>query len=522
MNGPVLPVSLPATRDTRVSHAVWLQAAAVLALSFAWLAATAWLRPLTLPDEGRYAGVALEMIRSGDWSVPTLAGLPFFHKPPLFYWITAAAMSVFGEIEWAARLASLLAATLGAGALYVLVRRWHGQRTARLTLLVLLTQPLWFLGAQFADMNMLVAGCICITIVLLAHAALQMQQQLPWRAALLAAYAFAALGVLAKGLIGAVIPALVMCVWLVSLKRWRTIGSLLWLPGIALFIAVAAPWFLRMQWEFPGFFHYFIVVQHVQRFAQGGFNNAEPIWFYAFALTALSLPWIAWLGLALWRRRAQRGAPQPLRRLMWIWLVVVVVFFSLPQSKLIGYVLPAVPPLAFLIADALGPVRRKHLVATAALAATVCLGVVAGVAIHPLPTHRHMAQALAARRLPSEPVVFIDEYFYDLPFYAGTRTPPMVVDDWSDPDVLKRDNWRHELADAAAFVPRTRANHLIGDDVLPARLCAAPVSWLIATDAVASRYPFLAGADRIESDNESTLWRVDSTRPAVAHSLHCH
>src|SRR4051794_21568336 len=64
---------------------VWLQrheALAAVAI-LAWLAATAWARPLWLPDEGRYVGVAWEMLRSGDWLTPRLDGLPFFHKPPL-------------------------------------------------------------------------------------------------------------------------------------------------------------------------------------------------------------------------------------------------------------------------------------------------------------------------------------------------------------------------------------------------------------------------------------------------------
>ena len=88
----------------------WRSPGALLALTLCWLGFTAGLRPLLLPDEGRYVGVAWEMLRSGDWLTPTLNGLPFFHKPPLFYWITAASMSVFGLHEWAARLAPVLGA----------------------------------------------------------------------------------------------------------------------------------------------------------------------------------------------------------------------------------------------------------------------------------------------------------------------------------------------------------------------------------------------------------------------------
>jgi len=107
-----------------------------------WLALLAWARPLMLPDEGRYVGVAWEMMRSGDWLTPTLNGLPYFHKPPLFYWITAASMSLFGVGELPARAAPLLGAWAGAMAVFLFLRRWWGTSAALLALVVLLAQPL--------------------------------------------------------------------------------------------------------------------------------------------------------------------------------------------------------------------------------------------------------------------------------------------------------------------------------------------------------------------------------------------
>ena len=77
--------------------------------ALAWLGFTAWARPLFIPDEGRYVGVAWEMLNSGDWVTPRLDHLPFLHKPPLFYWITAAAMRIFGVNDGVARTASILA-----------------------------------------------------------------------------------------------------------------------------------------------------------------------------------------------------------------------------------------------------------------------------------------------------------------------------------------------------------------------------------------------------------------------------
>lgn len=324
--------------------------AALAGLIFLWLAATAWLRPLALPDEGRYVGVAWEMMRSGDWLTPTLNGLPYFHKPPLFYWITAASMSLFGVNEWAARAAPILVAWLGAVALYLFVRRWHSERLALLTLLALLAQPLFYIGGQFANLDMLVAGCITATTVLLAHAALSIEQGLPYRRVLLAAYAMSALGVLSKGLIGAVLPALVLLVWLGATRRWRILLRLTSLAGVVLFLLLAAPWFMAMQWKFPDFLNYFFVVQHFQRFAAGGFNNPQPVWFYPAVLLVFSLPGLPWLYRQLARTQAPTEPGRSIGALMWLWALVVV-FFSIPQSKLLGYILPAVPPLACLMAD---------------------------------------------------------------------------------------------------------------------------------------------------------------------------
>ena len=166
-------------------------------------------------------------------------------------------MALFGANPWAARAAPLLGAWAAALALYFFVRRWWGERPARLALVALLAQPLFYVGGQFANLDMLVAGCITLTIVLLAHAALSFERGQRFRGALLAAWAAAALGVLAKGLIGVVIPALVIGGWVIARRRWRTLAALLWLPAVLLFALLALPWFLLMQQRYPGFFDYF-------------------------------------------------------------------------------------------------------------------------------------------------------------------------------------------------------------------------------------------------------------------------
>lgn len=504
----------------------WRSPAVIACLIVLWLGATAWMRPLTVPDEGRYVGVAWEMMRSGDWLTPTLNGLPFFHKPPLFYWITAGAMSVFGLHEWPARLAPVLGASLGAFSLYLFVRRWSGERAALLTLVPLGVQPLFYVGGQFANLDMLVAGCISATIVLAAHAALCAHRALPYRRTLALAYAMAAVGVLAKGLIGIVLPALVVGAWLVLLRRWRVLWALVWWPGLLLFVLIAAPWFVAMQLRFPDFLDYFFVVQHFKRFSAGGFNNVQPFWFYPAVLLLFSLPWLPWLIKSL--RRVQDGDDEQraVRLLMLSWAGLVVAFFSLPQSKLVGYVLPAVPPLAALMAAgyAAGSPSaraRRGWTVSAAVAGTLSLAAVIGLSVWPPHSLRDMARTLAEQRQSAEPVVMVGDYYYDITFYARLSAPPLVVEDWSPAKVQERDNWRKELADASRFAEAEAAAVLLQPAALPAALCAARVGWVIGSKSTAEKYPFLQASELVSSVRDTRLWKVAATTPAVLSALGC-
>ena len=166
-------------------------------------------------DEPYTFGVVYHMLRSGDWIVPTQNGLPFFHKPPLFFWLTAGSMEIFGANAAAARLAPLLAAMLAAFGFHAATRRRAGAPIANATVFILATMPFFFGGAQFANLDMLVAAFIALAIVFAAEAALDMRAGRPHRRALVMAWLCAALGVLAKGLIGLVLPGLVIVVWLV-------------------------------------------------------------------------------------------------------------------------------------------------------------------------------------------------------------------------------------------------------------------------------------------------------------------
>jgi 4-amino-4-deoxy-L-arabinose transferase-like glycosyltransferase len=477
----------------------------VLSLLALWLLATIGLRPLLVPDEGRYASVAREMLLSGDWLVPRLDGLPFFHKPPLLYWLDAAAMQAFGANQFAARVAPALGALAMGAALYLALRRWHGRRVALTALGVLATAPMFFVGGQYANHDMLVAGCIAVAVFGFAAASAsgsRREWQIGWIGC--------ALALLSKGLIGIVLPLAVVGPWLLARRQWRAVAQGLhpwsWLPALAL----AAPWFVAMQLRFPAFFDYFVIEQHFRRFTQSSFNNAQPFWFFFAVLPLLTLPWSLAAPRALTRAWRERGSVAgPWLGLYGWWALVIVLFFSLPNSKLVGYVLPALAPWCALLACGLAPLARGWRVGMA-VAALLSLSVVGALALRSPHSGKPAALALAAQRAPGEPVVFVEDMFYDLPFYAGLTEPVLAASDWRDPAIARTDNWRKELADAARFDPVAAQRVLYPLERLAALPCRPGVNvWFVST----ARYRGAAldavpGLETVYADRQLKLQRA--------------
>lgn len=495
-SGVIRPGTTAINRIERLSHLTaksFLLPLLLLATAL-WFVLGNWLWPLLNPDEGRYVGVALEMFQSEQWSTPLLNGMPYFHKPPLFYWLTAASLSVFGQNEFAVRLVPALAGLSMVGALFIFVRRFVASARALKASIILAMTPLMFGAAHYANLDLLVAAMICSTILCGATAVLlhqQGQSHLRW---VLAMYLFAALGFLAKGLIGFVLPAGVLLCWLLVERRYRAIGILLRIRGMMLFLGIIAPWLLLMQWRYPGFLHYYLVYQQVARFTQGGFNNVMPAWFYLAVLFGSMLPWYRRAALAVftrgyWRYWCQENHAS-VRTLMWIWLAIILVFFSIPQSKLVGYILPVLPPLGYLFAEffsssgSAAAIRVKaadsqflpanhrqraldqdvaesgHFMVRMLLCLLVGVAGMVYLSTATLPGSSHIAKAIRqSPPLPgqSDRYYSLDFYPFDFGFYMGNNPALTVVSDWGDSQVSARDTWRKELWDAQQFDAANRA-----------------------------------------------------------------
>ncbi|MBI3562637.1 MAG: glycosyltransferase family 39 protein [Gammaproteobacteria bacterium] len=482
---------------------------AVLSLLFLWLSITAYFRPLLLPDEGRYAGVVLEMLQQGNWLTPTLNGMPFFHKPPLLYWIDMVVMSIFGVNELTARSASILGAWLCGATVFIMLRRWQGVQAGLAAVMVLATCPLFYLAAQFDNHDMLVAGLISMAI--LCFARFTEEGAAARRYWLWSAYALCALAVLTKGLIGVVIPAMVIGPWLLYQRRWSSLRKLFDLPAIGIFLVICLPWFVLMQWRYADFFHYFFIRQQWQRYSETLFNNTQPVWFFLAVLPLLTLPWSIVAPAALRRAWRERS---PLQLLFLWWLMATLLFFSLMKSKLVGYILPAVTPWAILIA--LWVCQRPYRLRLSAVAAVLCVAMALWAARNVPEGHRVVATMLQQQMTPHSKVVFIGDYFYDIPFYARLHQPIIVLEDWQSPEVEIVDNWRQELKHAANFDPQRGADRLIETQHIDSLACMKTDLWFVVQQGMAVTHPELFALHKLYAKDDVELYLSKSTERACA------
>lgn len=333
-------------------------------------------RPLWDPDEGRYAEIPREMVASGDWVTPRLDGLLYFEKPPLQYWATAAAYRLFGEANWTARLWSALTGLAGILIAFFAGARLHSARAGAYAAAILASGVLYF---GMAHLNTLDAGVSVFLEAAMFSMAIGLAEKTPresGRAWIRAAWLAMGLAVLSKGLIGLVLPALAIGAYSV-LQRDASILRRLALPsGIALFLVTTAPWFVFAAMANPDFLSFFFVHEHFTRFTTTEHHRAQPWWFFFPVLALGALPWSAMMARAAWHalRERSRDRFDPFA-LLAVWSVFVFAFFSASGSKLMPYVLPAVPALALIGA------RYACVARPASLARAIFWGAAAGAAV---------------------------------------------------------------------------------------------------------------------------------------------
>jgi len=313
-------------------------------------------------DEPRYAQVAREMLGRSDWVTSTLFGKPWLEKPVLYYWQAMLSFSAGGITDQTARLPSAFDAALLIAAIYFFLRRFRpGSELDGALITASCAAVVIFAHAAATDMPL----AACFAIALLAWYGWYESER---RTYLAAGYFFLALGTLAKGPVAPALAAVIIVLFAAVKQDWRAILRSLWIPGILLYFAVMLPWYIAVQLRNPEFFRFFILEQNLARFSQNIYHHHQPFWFYLPVFLLAMTPWTLVLILVVAERarliwtegKEAIASPEdswPLFLL--IWMLVPILFFSASQSKLPGYILPAVPAGALLVTEYLAARRGE-------------------------------------------------------------------------------------------------------------------------------------------------------------------
>jgi len=331
--------------------------------------------PLVGPDEPRYAQVAREMFLRGDMITPTLGGHTWFEKPPLLYWMMIASYRVFGVSEWAARLGPALS-----GLLTVFLIYWMGIRAKSIVEaekgesdgaglwsgVALASGAGLIVFSRAASFDVVVTMTVTAALACFFQAEFAPSEKLRrWLTA--GFYAAVGASLLAKGLVGIVIPFGVIALYYLLRRespRGEVFLNALW--GVPVTIAIAATWYApviaRHGWTFVD---EFFIQHHFARFMSDKYHHPQGFYFYVPIILMLALPWTPQLvtgliGARRWNWREHTVVSRT-RVFALAWMLAPVIFFSLSKSKLPGYILPALPGAMLLVGEQLSKfVRGKE------------------------------------------------------------------------------------------------------------------------------------------------------------------
>ncbi|MFI4918196.1 MAG: ArnT family glycosyltransferase [Legionellales bacterium] len=318
--------------------------------------------PIYDSSEARYAEIARQMLVTGDWVTLQLDhGLPFWAKPPLSTWLSAFTMKCFGVNAFAVRLPGLL---LSIGVLWLVwqfAKKHSGSVVATVTIVVLAGTLFFFLDAGTVMTDPSLVFCTTLSMVSFWHALVDKQKA--W------SYVFfisLGLGLLAKGPVATVLVGLPIFFWVLLRNEWVNLWQRLpWIKGSLITAVIALPWYALAEMRTPGFFSYFIVGEHFNRFLHSGWAgdkygraHDEPwgmIWIYAL----LGMyPW-NFLG-GFWLVKYWKKVPALFRdsdgwmSYLFVFAVVPLCFFTFASNIIYTYVFPSVPACALFFTQAWG------------------------------------------------------------------------------------------------------------------------------------------------------------------------
>ena len=313
-------------------------------------------RHLIPTDEGRYAQMAREMMVSGDYITPRYNDYKYFEKPPLHIWATAIIFKLFGLGEWQARLWSGITSFFTILLVGFTAARLYGHLTGYLAALILLSSPMWVVGGHFNALDMGLSAFLNLALcaLLLAQHADAEHHAKSRRNWMWLCWLAMGLATLSKGLIGIVIPGMVLFAYILTRWDWRILARLHLISGLFIYLAITAPWFIAVSIQNTEFPHFFFIHEHFERFTADAHRRTAPFYFFIPLVVVGFLPWMPQFFQSAWQTLKQYRLSQfSANWMLWAWFAVIFIFFSISRSKLPGYIMPVFPALAILAAKSI-------------------------------------------------------------------------------------------------------------------------------------------------------------------------
>ena len=292
-------------------------------------------RPYLTPSEARYIELPRQMLATGDWLTPRINGVPYFEKPPLFYWLQAIALGLFGTGEFAGRIVTVLFTALTCVVTYATGRMLFGRVAGLIAAGVLATSLMGYSLSRVSTLDVPVSFFITVCFACFLTA-----QQHSKRFYYLM-YAASALSVMTKGLIGIVVPGLVIGAYILLTRQWHILKEARLPTGLCIFLTITVPWHYLMAQRHADFLQFYFIHEHFTRYLTDEHKRAAPWWFFIAVTVAGFLPW------TFFTVRLQRKHAHDI--FLYLWILLPLVFFSTSHSKLVPYIFPIFPPIAILI-----------------------------------------------------------------------------------------------------------------------------------------------------------------------------
>ena len=324
-----------------------LTTALLLSLSLLpWL----WGRGLQNPDETRYGAIALEMFNSNDFIIPHLNGVPYLEKPPLLYWLGAISIWLIGPNEGGLRIWPFLSGLSIAALSAFVATRFYGRVAGLNAGLIAATTLFITVFGQVFNIDLLVSCLITASLMCFLIGATSSEKSR--KTYFILVYLFCALAVLAKGLIGVILPSLVILTWCIITHRLDVLRACISGLGLMLFFSITIPWHYFVAIRHENFFEFYFINEHFRRFTTNIHHRNQSPWFPLIVLSIGMLPWTGYLygvvqnAIKNWRCKNNFSE---IDNFFILWSASIFLFFSFSHSQLPGYFLPLIAPLSILI-----------------------------------------------------------------------------------------------------------------------------------------------------------------------------